>query len=379
MNLKTVWKELHNLNAQETDLIKRFESDPFGPLFVTAAEILRKRGYLDECIVLLEDGLKKFPQFHSARAALGRDYYFKGMMPEALTEIEIVITRNPENLMAQRLRMKLALIFDDRPSVIHRLNILKQLSTDDEFSRILRDLVSIDDWRGAQNLVFSELKKLGIQCDLEIKNNFKPKSETNVSSAEPIHTLESWELPKVSNDQIQSIEQRVQTNTQAMRDTNKKNKINEISEDTNQNYSEYLPPIFRPGNTLSQVRGDNDRYLALKGFRVVSTSGLFVNGGVGGLGGGLESSTLAEIYVTQGMYSKAAEIYEKLLRESPEDISLQKKLISAQELVRQNLSKRVNIPEKRAIIPEKDRKLKVLESLLDKLEGKMAQSEEFGN
>ena len=379
MNLKTVWKELHNLNAQETDLIKRFESDPFGPLFVTATEILRKRGYLDECIVLLEDGLKKFPQFHSARAALGRDYYFKGMMPEALTEIEIVITRNPENLMAQRLRMKLALIFDDRPSVIHQLNILKQLSTDDEFSRILRDLVSMDNWRGAQNLVFSELKKSGIQCDLEIKNNYKSKSETNVSSAEPIRTLESWELPKVSNDQIQSIEQRVQTNTLSTRDTLKNNKIDGNNEDYNQNYSEYLPPIFRPGNTLSQVRGDNDRYLVLKGFRVVSTSGLFVNGGVGGLGGGLESSTLAEIYVTQGMYSKAAEIYEKLLRESPDDISLQKKLISVQEFVRQNLSKRVNIPEKRAIIPEKDRKLKVLESLLDKLEGKMAQSEEFGN
>ena len=162
-----IWTELHNLIPSEKDLIARFKVAPFGPTFMGAADILRKRGYLDECIIILDEGLRKCPHFHSARAALGRDYYLKGLMTEALAELEIVTKRTPDNLMAQRFHLRLAILFEDRDAAQKKLDILKKMGKDDEIVNTIRENLQLGSLDGARRVIIAELANLGIPGNWE--------------------------------------------------------------------------------------------------------------------------------------------------------------------------------------------------------------------
>ena len=56
--------------------------------------------------------------------------------------------------------------------------------------------------------------------------------------------------------------------------------------------------------------------------------------GVGGVGVELDSTTLADIYTRQGHYSKALGVYRRLLRMSPQNELLRRKVSELQNLDR---------------------------------------------
>jgi pentatricopeptide repeat protein len=51
-------------------------------------------------------------------------------------------------------------------------------------------------------------------------------------------------------------------------------------------------------------------------------------------GGTFDTETLAGLYVNQGFYDKAAEVYRRMLRDRPEDVSLRQKLEEVRSLQR---------------------------------------------
>jgi pentatricopeptide repeat protein len=54
----------------------------------------------------------------------------------------------------------------------------------------------------------------------------------------------------------------------------------------------------------------------------------------GGSGGSFDTETLAGLYVRQGFYDKAVEVYRRMLRDRPEDVSLRQRLEEALSLQR---------------------------------------------
>ena len=381
---RSIWNELHNLTSTEKDLIGRFESAPSGPAFGGAADILRKRGYLDEAIVILEEGLRKYPQYHSARAALGRDYYFKGLMNDARAEFDVVTGRTPDNLMAQRFRLRLAVVLDDKETAQKKLSILKQIGRDDEITQSVRENLSIDDWQGARQVVFAELIKLGIpgswnESTAE-KRTLKNSSESLQKNSEPLAPASAagvrsglWEVPFDSQETPPSLKS---GSTQISRGHSVPVEPDSLAETLDDSK---LPRAFANGETLGNIRGDNDRYLLLRGYKLLPSSGLYArNFADSPRHNALESTTLAEIYATQGMYLKAAEIYEKLTQETPQDAALNKRHQELQSLARDQAAEKPGIKAKtprlsqsgKSLDAERERKLRVLENLLNKLEGK---------
>jgi tetratricopeptide (TPR) repeat protein len=365
---RALWNELHNLTGQEREFIKRFESDPTGPAFVAVSDILRKRGFIDESIVVLEDGLRKFPQYHSARAALGKDYFTKGLMRESLEEIGSVLARSPDNLMAQRLRLKLALIFDDRAEAWARLDLLKQLSPDDEFTRMVRGRLAVDDWSSARGALLTELERQGIRGEWSVQPHVREGHETAPSlgggplpsSSSGGAKVDGWQLPEAEEALRagSSVNLRVEAEAPfpGLDDTR-------------------LPEAFASGGTLASVRGDADRYMLLRGFRMVSNAGAGAGGGEGDESAespprALESMTLAEIYEGQGLHLKALEVYEKLLRENPDSATLIAKAEAARRNARTQLAGRVGARPSGSTpaTSDKEEKLRKLERLLSRLE-----------
>lgn len=83
-------------------LAKQLGKDPASKVFLPLAEEYAKVGRFREAAALLEEGLRHYPGFTIARAALGRVYYQAGQKTEARTVLEEAIRLSPENLLAHR-------------------------------------------------------------------------------------------------------------------------------------------------------------------------------------------------------------------------------------------------------------------------------------
>ena len=83
-------------------LTERIAKDPKSKLFVPLAEEYKKAGDIDMAIQVLTDGLISNPGYLTARSFLGRLLLDKGDIAGAQKELEEVIKAIPDNLLAQR-------------------------------------------------------------------------------------------------------------------------------------------------------------------------------------------------------------------------------------------------------------------------------------
>jgi tetratricopeptide (TPR) repeat protein len=84
------------------ELEKRLAADPNSRMFVQLAEEYRKAGLLEQAIDCCEKGLKKHPQYPSARVALGRALLEAGSFDRASAEFETVLKQVPDNILAHK-------------------------------------------------------------------------------------------------------------------------------------------------------------------------------------------------------------------------------------------------------------------------------------
>ena len=84
------------------ELEKRLDADPNSRMFVQLAEEYRKAGLLDNAVEICEEGLKKHPQYPSARVALGRALLESESFSRAAEEFETVLAQVPDNILANK-------------------------------------------------------------------------------------------------------------------------------------------------------------------------------------------------------------------------------------------------------------------------------------
>lgn len=359
--------ELQNLSKEEKSVIRKFQTDPTGASFVPVAELLRKRGYIEEAIVVLEDGVQNYPQYSSARASLARDYYSQGMFDEALKASEAVLTTTPDNALAQRINLKILVLLDKREEALARLKNIARAVPDDALTLAIRKALAVNDWPSAQRWVRSDLEKLGVYADLELATGHPspelshPHDETAEPTGFPSREAPSWAVPteQLGSDRQQgghggSGHTRVGSgaevrpgggpeepwttthSTERVQQNLKEQRSKSAEPQSKQGSS--LPEALRSGASLGHTEGDVDRYLLLRGFRRIETRGFFVGRDQRtSRFAGLERQTIAEIYRAQGLQIKALEIYEKLIREEPNNLHFQQNYQQLKRELRQNL------------------------------------------
>ncbi len=94
--------------AAEIDrLATAVAKDPRSKDFLPLADEYIKAGMWQEAAAVLEDGLKAYPGFVTAMAALGRVYDQLGQPAKAKAILEEVVKQRPDNLRAHRILAKL--------------------------------------------------------------------------------------------------------------------------------------------------------------------------------------------------------------------------------------------------------------------------------
>lgn len=94
--------------AAEIDrLATAVAKDPRSKEFLPLADEYIKAGMWQEAAAVLEDGLKVYPGFVTAMAALGRVYDQLGQPAKAKAILEEVVKQRPDNLRAHRILAKL--------------------------------------------------------------------------------------------------------------------------------------------------------------------------------------------------------------------------------------------------------------------------------
>jgi tetratricopeptide (TPR) repeat protein len=122
-------------------LTGRISQDPNSKLFVPLAEEYKKAGELEMAIHVLLEGLKHNPDYVTARSSLGKLLLAKGDITGAQMEFEEVVKHIPDNLMAQK---KLGDIFvvQKRPqdALPHYKIALSLNPSDGELSSLISDI-----------------------------------------------------------------------------------------------------------------------------------------------------------------------------------------------------------------------------------------------
>lgn len=128
-------------NPEIAKLVERISKDPKSKLFVPLAEEYKKAGDIDKSINVLMEGLKNNPGYVTARSFLGRLLFDKGDMAGAQREFEEVAKSIPDNLMAQH-KLGDIYVLQNRPTdALKHYKIALSLNPgDEEMAALISDI-----------------------------------------------------------------------------------------------------------------------------------------------------------------------------------------------------------------------------------------------
>jgi tetratricopeptide (TPR) repeat protein len=130
-------------------LTERISKDPKSKLFVPLAEEYKKAGDIEMSIHVLTEGLKNNPGYVTARSFLGRLLFEKGDLAGAQKEFEEVAKTIPDNLMAQR-KLGDLYVLQNRPAdALKHYKIALSLNPgDEEMAALVSDVEAGRDVKG---------------------------------------------------------------------------------------------------------------------------------------------------------------------------------------------------------------------------------------
>lgn len=127
------------LSPEIMKLMDKIANNPTSRLFVPLAEEYLKAEMLDEAIFVLVDGIKNHPTYVAARVMLGKIYLQKKQIAEAKNEFEQVIAVNPENILASK---KLASIYQAEGEIQKAFDACKRILMIDPSDKETKQLLA---------------------------------------------------------------------------------------------------------------------------------------------------------------------------------------------------------------------------------------------
>lgn len=362
------------ISPEIVKLTEKMTKDPASTLFFPLAEEYRKCGMLDEAIILLTDGLKSHPNFLSARVSLGKIYLQKGIIPDAKLEFEKVVQFAPDNLLAQK---KLAIIYRDEGDRDKALDSCRRLlllnPNDEEIKKIRAELEAEAAKKATTEFLTEEVQSVKQLLDIEEKGEEpaifnleddegraeeteKKEEEEEIDiSPSPVYEIKDEDLDL---KEIFSVESPVWPKAEEKEEEGSISDIFKTIPDQEEKGEEM--PVYEITDTDEEVLLENilvgrekveetqilEEEIPVKEEQIVKEvppdsdkegpsveEGSLVDLGVNqkdeSLSEEIASESLAELYIRQEQFDKAAEILSILLSKDPSNEALRQKVEDA--------------------------------------------------
>jgi tetratricopeptide (TPR) repeat protein len=312
------------LSRVEQEVLRRFQEDPSGRQFLPLSDVLRNHKLVDESLELLTQGVQNHPGFAIARVVLARELFHRGLVMEAWEALENSQLPLSDNILAQKLRFKIAVLLGDQSTARSAMQLLRIQQGVDPESRRLFDQLEIDGIQSVRDSFRADLQKKGVDLRLPSpalgQQSEKPQfqqSPEGVIRAKGQRFILEYELDSATRKLIENFH------------------VVPLSE------------VFVPDSASNSVGG-------------------------GGQQVELDSTTLAEIYAKQGVYSKALSIYRRLLRMAPHNDLIRLKVSEMARLEKEQRSDDLAadpvVFERMEVNDLIDRQMRFMQGLLNKLE-----------
>ncbi|NTW65539.1 MAG: tetratricopeptide repeat protein [Nitrospirae bacterium] len=357
-------------------LTERIAKDPKSKLFVPLAEEHKKAGDLEMAIQVLTEGLRSNPGYVTARSFLGRLLMDKGDLTGAQKELEEVIKAIPDNLLAQRKLGDLYVLQGRSGDALQRYKAALALNpSDKELPSLLADLEAGKDISARVPRPKALISPAAPKSAPAPAAPLKPSPVPSSGAAKPAGSTPGVPpavqkaptpapaVPKIdsapaapakpvaeprpaappppappAHDEAEVIEEIVEiehleqpgpapevkapaAENAAMLQPEPAGQAAETAEMPAFDLSE-APAMASTGTEdLTAVSWGAETFIPPEESKPAETAAAGDEGG-----DDLNTDTLAELYISQGFYDKAVEIYQGMLEEQPQNKALQQKL-----------------------------------------------------
>lgn len=336
------------LSRSESDVMRRFEAEPEGRAFLPVADILRAHRLFDEALELLTQGVTRHPNFAVARVVLVRELYQKGMIDVAWQTLEESPVSLRSNVLAQKLRLKIALLLEMADVAQATVQSLKLGQMLDAETRRLSEWLEGKGLGAAREKLLAEFRERGVEPSLDLGTSRPPSmpsgSDRRGGGGSPSDEefqggagLARGPLPSGPLSHGPRPGPLLINIEPVLRDPS-----------TAGFHVSPLHEIFRPDQSAAPSSG--------------AEAGIE-----------MDSTTMADIYASQGHYAKALEVYRRILRRSPQNDLVRRRVAELARLEKEQKVEDLTLDpalvdrmEKLEVI---DRQIKFYSQLLDKLVG----------
>ncbi len=353
--------EIERLSAQVA-------GDPGSRVFLQLAELYLKAGMTSEAVTTLENGLKASPRYTSARVLLGKTYFENGEAEKAREQFEAVVKINPDDLVAQRKLGEIYLGMGMNAEAARSFKIITLLNPRDEEACAL--LKEAESPRAEQRdgphpgQIEDEIPEPQAIPMFDISETDAAGEEPEAGSDVPLpadqfaagHDVPEPEpefpAAKIDADEPAAIEPEPEALPEAgipeeieaalepeilsaagvedeiegpVKGYEMENSAQAEAEDIFAAYNDAFgerseEPVYEITEDMSSLEIDGVTFQASEEPAVPQPAPESAGKEA------FETETLAELYITQGFYDRAINIYKNLLIESPSDMKLRQKL-----------------------------------------------------
>lgn len=264
------------------EYLERFKEDPTSRIFAPLAEAYRRMGKVEEAIEICKKGLEHHPDFYGGRVALAKCYIDEKDFESAKRELTLVVASAPDNLMAQRLLGDMYLALNDLRAAVHAYKMALLLSP--------ADVALSEKVYGLEKQILENpTEKTGAQEALTALPNVVEVAPLMVTASAPVASV-----PLEDDDEEDAF---------VVLEPELKAPEEEIETD---------PKVTSEINALI---GFGEEEVGEDSFQVGSVSAAF-HQEEKELHREITTTTLGDLYLSQGQYQNALEIFERIYRDS---------------------------------------------------------------
>lgn len=311
---------------QVREYLRRYQEDPKSRVFAPLAEAYRRLGRVDEAMSLCLEGIGHHPDFHGGRVALAKCYIDKQHFDKAKDELERVVQRVPENLLAQKLLGDVFLGLGQYHQALHCLKMAVMLAPHDvQLEERVRQLE---------------------RSVADVNKNFESETATVALSKPSMVTP----LPAVVSEEVVPL-WAMETDSTVKEPPSCSEVVQTINWVEGSDAKDETPDSPSIENLLQYEDIEES-------FQVGNVADLFKKA----TATEITTTTLGDLYFSQGLFEKSLRIYERLVTSDPENSEL--------------LAKIQNCRQKMGVLrsPLSDRRIRILQEMLERVKSHMSTS-----